>query len=1019
MGQKQQVWRQSLSLVLAIASVLASAPNGAFAAPAAYPGGVHWVNVPVRSASQASLGMNGGEGGQCLTGMTRCASDDSRLYMCIDMAGVWRSDNGGAFWRPCRSAGLFNNGNTAIAVSPVNHDVVLVYSQENWQTSRGGLEGIYRSTNGGDTWTRTLAVPNMDGNAVPHPTLAFAFTGTRVYLGSFANGLYRSDDGGATWTGPVSLTTTTINRVSVDPTNANKVWAATSNGVQVSTDSGATWTVKAASGVNVPDVSADPITANRVYYILPGSGLQRSNDGGATWALVSCGDATINSGATRLFQSPINSSYMILTSGSSSRATIDGGATWSSFTVDTSRTYNAPTGWNLTGGTCYSYTTPGSVVGANACLVYGSANGGVNWSDSSAGFTGFYHQWSQTAMAFSATDPNRWAMFCDDMNTSLTFDNGSTWITKKLAAQVEGWWGSYAGDMSPNWATTPIIVNASGNYFHDDIMRTSTGTTSAADWANVNVANSDIKFVRFSQQNANLVYADNLRSNDAGATWSPLAYKVRGMAPSNGSIVYAYNGAGGVVKSTDAGSTWSALPAPPASANGMIIGVDPSNTSKIWAVVGSDLAMFNGTSWTSYPASTWVSSTLAPFVDRVAVDPTNGNKVVVGLDTVGTSYLFATTDGGTTWYDITGDAPQIGEGQSLNIQPVTGRIFIGHAWGTYTTYLGAPAGGDVTAPSAPGSLASPSQTTASANLTWSASTDNVAVRAYDVYVGGALSGTTTGTSWTVNGLSTATQYAFKVVARDNAGNQTSSSVLNVSTSSNIPAAPSGLSAVAGNAQVTLSWAASSGATAYTVKRSTVSGSGYANVATPAATSYTNTGLTNGTTYYFVVSAGNAGGSSANSSQVSAVPSATSANAHGGTWAIKAAFTPTYVWKNVWQAPTGVAPGSTYTASFWMKGSGGITLILCNGSWGTEIKRQAFTATSTWAQYSYTVSTGTNTQLTYDLSDGAVTTGTVYVDDCFLGVSGGANLIVNPGFESGAASWFPDSPSAFSIMQNPT
>jgi fibronectin type 3 domain-containing protein len=87
----------------------------------------------------------------------------------------------------------------------------------------------------------------------------------------------------------------------------------------------------------------------------------------------------------------------------------------------------------------------------------------------------------------------------------------------------------------------------------------------------------------------------------------------------------------------------------------------------------------------------------------------------------------------------------------------------------------------------------------------------------------------------------------------------------------VPPVPTGLTATAGNAQVALSWNASSGATAYDVKRSTVSGSGYATITSPTGTSYTNTGLTNGTTYYYVVAAKNAAGSSANSSQVSATP----------------------------------------------------------------------------------------------------------------------------------------------------
>ncbi|GJM74667.1 hypothetical protein HMSSN036_68830 [Paenibacillus macerans] len=89
----------------------------------------------------------------------------------------------------------------------------------------------------------------------------------------------------------------------------------------------------------------------------------------------------------------------------------------------------------------------------------------------------------------------------------------------------------------------------------------------------------------------------------------------------------------------------------------------------------------------------------------------------------------------------------------------------------------------------------------------------------------------------------------------------------------VPAAPAGLTATAGNAKVELSWTASSGATSYNVKRATTSGGPYTTVATGVtATSYSNTGLANGTTYYYVVSAVNSAGESANSAQVAATPS---------------------------------------------------------------------------------------------------------------------------------------------------
>jgi hypothetical protein len=87
-----------------------------------------------------------------------------------------------------------------------------------------------------------------------------------------------------------------------------------------------------------------------------------------------------------------------------------------------------------------------------------------------------------------------------------------------------------------------------------------------------------------------------------------------------------------------------------------------------------------------------------------------------------------------------------------------------------------------------------------------------------------------------------------------------------------PAAPTGLTATAGHAQVSLSWTASSGATSYNVKRATVTGGPYTTIATGVtATAFTDTGLANGTTYFYVVSAVNAGGESPNSNQAQATP----------------------------------------------------------------------------------------------------------------------------------------------------
>ena len=86
----------------------------------------------------------------------------------------------------------------------------------------------------------------------------------------------------------------------------------------------------------------------------------------------------------------------------------------------------------------------------------------------------------------------------------------------------------------------------------------------------------------------------------------------------------------------------------------------------------------------------------------------------------------------------------------------------------------------------------------------------------------------------------------------------------------LQAAPAALTATAGTAQAVLSWTAASGATGYDVLRATVSGGPYTTVATGlTATTYTDTGLTTGTAYYYVIVARSATGESVNSPQASA------------------------------------------------------------------------------------------------------------------------------------------------------
>lgn len=82
---------------------------------------------------------------------------------------------------------------------------------------------------------------------------------------------------------------------------------------------------------------------------------------------------------------------------------------------------------------------------------------------------------------------------------------------------------------------------------------------------------------------------------------------------------------------------------------------------------------------------------------------------------------------------------------------------------------------DTTTPSVPQSVSSPSHTASTVVLSWAASTDDIAVDHYNVYVGNTLSGSTKNLTATISGLVGATAYNFKVTAVDKHGNESAKS----------------------------------------------------------------------------------------------------------------------------------------------------------------------------------------------------------------------------------------------------
>ncbi|HWK05041.1 MAG TPA: cellulose binding domain-containing protein [Puia sp.] len=128
------------------------------------------------------------------------------------------------------------------------------------------------------------------------------------------------------------------------------------------------------------------------------------------------------------------------------------------------------------------------------------------------------------------------------------------------------------------------------------------------------------------------------------------------------------------------------------------------------------------------------------------------------------------------------------------------------------------------------------------------------------------------TSYTDTGRVNGTTYYYVVTAANFAGESQNSAEVSATPVLSLAPVPVGVTAASVSpSQINLSWTSSLSAATYNVKRATASGGPYTTIANPATTSYSDTALVDTTTYYYVISAVNAIGETANSAQVSATP----------------------------------------------------------------------------------------------------------------------------------------------------
>ena len=638
---------------------------------------------------------------------------------------------------------------------------------------------------------------------------------------------------------PTTLTASPVNaQITLTWTAAN---GAASYNIKRSTTSGAETTIN--TGVTITSYADTGLTNGTTYFYVvtasnPAGESASSNEASATPLAAPNAPTLLTADAgsgqvTLTWTAPAtDSTHGPRATYNIKRSTTTGAET----TVQTDLTSTSYTDTGLTNGTKYFYVVTASNVGGESSVSNeasatpvaaptdltaspGSAQVALTWTASSGAATYNIERGSA-----SGTEVIIKTGVTDTSYTDVGLTNGTTYYYVVTAANVSG-----ESPVSNEASATPLAAPAAPTgltTFPGDAQVNLTWTAPATDPAHGPPATYNIE-----------------RSTTAGAeTNIKTGVSTTGYTDTtvtNGTKYYYVVTASNVGGESAISNEASAAPlAAPAAPTGLMASPGDAQISLSWTAPATDT--------THGPTTTY----------NIKRSTTTGVETTVQIGVTGTDYTDTTVANGTTYYYVVTAANVGGE------SPVSNEVS--------AIPLAAPA-----APT--GLAASPGNT--QVMLTWSAS---ATASGYNIERGTTAGGEVTvktgatTANYTDTGLTNGTNYFYVVTAVNVGGESPVSNEVNA-TPLAAPAPPTGLAASPANAQVVLSWTAPAAdgthapAATYNIERSTTTGAESTIKSGLTTTSYTDSGVTNGTKYFYVVTANNAGGESSVSNEANATP----------------------------------------------------------------------------------------------------------------------------------------------------
>ena len=595
--------------------------------------------------------------------------------------GLYKSTDAGDNWV---RIGLDSTEHIAkIAIHPTNSNILFV-------AAPGPLykdsehRGLYKSTDGGKTWNKSLYISAKAGaadvsidpknpNTVYATTWEFRRMPYSFSSGGPGGGIWKSTDGGSTWNriqnglpkglvGRVALTVAPSapeNLVAIAELDSNKT------GLYISADGGASWKAQSAS-LNVvsrpfyfSSIVIDPNDPKRVYR--PAYGFSYSADGGYSFADAGLDGNPPHADHHALWINPTNTSELWLGTDGGVYVSLDKGASWS-------YKHNLPVGqfYHVAVDNAKPYRIYGGLQDNGSWVAPSASPGGVNnsvWQDIYGG-DGFW-------VVPDANDPD--ICYAEAQGGNM----GRVTISSGKSVNIQPQQAAGEEKLRWNW-NTPLHVGVASKALYTGAQYLYRSTDQGRNWTRISpdLTTNDKK--KQQQEGSGGLSADNT-SAENHCTIFTIAE-----SPLDANTIWVGTDDGNLQLTTDGGKTWANLSANVATAGipaqTWVSSIHPSLHNKQVVYATFDNHMYGDNN--SYVAKssdmgkTWTrlqgGEAQEGFAHKILEDPRNADLLFLGTE----RGLYCSVNGGTAWFRMKNNVPWYALVRDIAIHPSTHDLLV-------------------------------------------------------------------------------------------------------------------------------------------------------------------------------------------------------------------------------------------------------------------------------------------------------------------------------------------------------